>query len=462
MKNHIRLQFLGATGYVTGSRTLLETENTKVYIDCGLYQGPHYIEEKNYKTLETLPENIDAVILTHAHIDHSGLLSLLVKEGFKGEIFCTESSGELLQILLPDAARIQEEEYKFLSKKKLTEYDLEAPLFSEQDAFDALTLIKTVPFRKPFRYRDIEFEYYWAGHILGASYVRIRAGGNTFLFSGDIGPRYPIIHKKRENPPHSDYLIMESTYGNRLHEDDDYWEKMIDAVKLAVRRKGMLLIPSFAVGRTQLILYVLYALIKNKKIPKLPIYIDSPMATRATRVYLKYPEEMKESVINEQFFEFLESKDIFLIEDVNTSKRLNFFNGPGIILSASGMCNGGRILHHLYNRIWDRRNVILFVGYQAEGTLGRRIMEGAARVKIFGRELPIRAAIKTINAFSAHADREGLYEWVEKMEEPYPKKIFINHGEDEARSSLQKMLDRKFSSEIIIPRSEEVFYFPSF
>jgi metallo-beta-lactamase family protein len=455
----IRLQFLGATGFVTGSRTLIETNQSRIYVDSGLYQGPRYVEQKNYEPLESEPKSINAIFLTHAHIDHSGLLPLLVKKGFNGPIFCTPATKDLLEILLPDAAHLQEEEYKFLGKKKIEEYQLEGPLFGQEDAQNALNLVQTVPFDHKFKFQDITARFLWAGHILGASYVELEVQNKTFLFSGDIGPRSSIIHKPRSEPPSADYIIVESTYGGRLHEEEDFYKKTLDAISTIIKRKGVLLIPSFAVGRTQLILYVIYKLLREGKIPSLPIFIDSPMATRATRVYLNYPEEMRESVIDDKFFDFIKSSEIHLIEDVISSKHLNYFNGPAIIISASGMCNGGRIMHHLFNRIWDRRNMMLFVGYQAVGTLGRKIVTGSMRVKIFGRELPVRASLRTIDSFSAHTDQAGLLSWLSSaMATKKPENIFVIHGEDESRTQLKENIGFYDPDKIIIPKSEEVFY----
>ncbi|MDH5717208.1 MAG: MBL fold metallo-hydrolase [Spirochaetia bacterium] len=458
MKDKIRLQFLGAVGYVTGSRTLIETENTRVYVDAGLYQGPRYIEEKNFLPLETDASKIDAILLTHAHIDHSGFLPLLIKKGFQGAVYCTYSTAKLLEILLPDAGRLQEEEYKFYSKKKITQYNLDGPLFTEQDAIKALDFLKPVSFNKEFKFQDFKIKFFWAGHIVGASYIQIKINKKTILFSGDIGPVNTIFHKERENPPPADYVIIESTYGTRLHEKEDYTEKMQHAIKSVIKKKGMLIIPSFAVGRTQLVLYVLFKLIKEKKIQPIPIFLDSPMATRATKVYLENPNEIKNDVIKEGFLEFMKSDAVKMIEDVAESKRLNYYTGPGIIVSASGMCSGGRIMHHLFNRLWDRRNVLLFAGYQANGTLGRTLLEGALRVKIFNRELPVRCSIEKINSFSAHADQNGLISWVKSMGKKQPQKIFINHGEDESREELKKKLTELIYSDIEIPKSEYIYY----
>jgi len=456
----IRLQFLGATGYVTGSRTLIETNNVRVYVDAGLYQGPKYIEEKNYKPLETDPKTIDAIFLTHAHIDHSGLIPLLVKKGFKGKIFCTPATYDLLEILLPDAGRLQDEEYRFLSKKKISEYQISESLYTAEDAINSLKYFETVPFDTEFTFKGITATFHWVGHILGASSVRLTINNKSLLFSGDIGPKKTILHKNRNRPPGADFIIMESTYGDRKHdESDDYHKSMAEAVMLAIRRKGILLIPSFAVGRTQLILYVLYRLLQDDRIPQIPIYIDSPMATKATRVYLNYPEEIAQIVIKEKFFEFINSRQIHLIEDVVDSKRLNFFDGPGIIISASGMCSGGRVVHHIFNRIWDRRNIMLFVGYQAEGTLGRKLVRGSSRIKLFKRELPVRASIRSIEAFSAHADQTGLIEWLgDSCRIQTPAKVFINHGEEEARHGLKSAIRFIPEEKLVLPRSEEIFY----
>lgn len=455
---NFRLQFLGAAGYVTGSRALIETPKTKFYVDCGLYQGPAYVEEKNYSFLNDQNLDVDAVILTHAHIDHSGLLPLLVKKGFEGKIFCTPATLDLLSVILPDAGRLNQEEFKHLSKKKIAEYRLTGPIYTEADAIKTLDYVEVIGFNLKKSFQDIQFEYHWAGHILGAAHAEIEIDGQSILFSGDIGPRKNLLHKDRDKPPQCDFVVMESTYGAHNHEKDDPWQKMIKVVKKCLQRKGMLIVPAFAIGRSQLVLYILYRLMKEKQIPSIPVFIDSPMATKATRMYLQYPDEIKKEIIDQGFYDFIQNGGIELVESTTDSKKINDLNGPGVIISASGMCHGGRVLNHLHNRLWDRRNIILFVGYQAEGTLGRILIEGTSRVKVLGDEIPVRASITSINSFSAHADFDGLIDWASNFRGSDIKKLFINHGEDESRQNLKKELSFIDDKKIEMPKSESVYY----
>ena len=310
-------------------------------------------------------------------------------------------------------------------------------------------------------FQDIQFQYHWAGHILGAAHAEIEIDGQSILFSGDIGPRKNLLHKDRDKPPQCDFVVMESTYGAHKHEKDDPWQKMIKVVKKCLQRKGMLIVPAFAIGRSQLVLYILYRLMKEKQIPSIPVFIDSPMATKATRIYLQYPDEIKKEIIDQGFYDFIQNGGIELVESTTDSKKINDLNGPGVIISAGGMCHGGRVLNHLHNRLWDRRNIILFVGYQAEGTLGRILIEGTSRVKVLGDEIPVRASITSINSFSAHADFDDLIDWASSFKGSDIKKLFINHGEDESRQNLKKELStiynfwytrlNKFASSILCP-----------
>jgi len=506
LKNKIRLQFLGAAGYVTGSRTLLETphdkkgKNTKLFIDAGIYQGLKYIEKKNYDVLDENFDAIDAVVLTHGHIDHCGLLPLLIKNGFKGKIYCTHSTFEILKIVLPDSGKIQEEEYKFLSQKKKNKLSADGPLYTEADARKVFSYVKTISFNKKFKVNNIQLQFIWAGHILGAASVHVQYKNKTILFSGDIGPQNPIFHKLRDKPLFAEHIILESTYGDKnfikdksKNKQENYETIIQKSIKEIIQKRGMLIIPSFAVGRAQLILYELYRLMNEEKIPLLPVYLDSPMSLKATTAYSMFPDELNNDVNDSGFFNMIQNalskighknkakellggwfsssnnhivfNNFHFIDKFIDSIQLNKQQGPGIIISAGGMCQGGRILHHLFNRIYDRRNVILFIGYQAEGTLGRNIVMGSQRIKIFGKELPVRAELKSIHSFTAHSDQNGLITWIKKIPQKNTsqiKTIFIQHGENSAREILKDVLIKKLYNskniEIEIPKNKDIYY----
>ena len=458
MDNHIRLQFLGATGYVTGSRTLIESPQARIYIDTGLYQGPKYISDKNFVQPETEPEKIDAVFLTHGHIDHCGLLPLLYKKGFKGPVFCTVGTAELLKITLPDAGRIQEDDFKQFSEKKKQEYNLHEPLYTEKHAIETLELIHPVADSEELEFRDIKARWYWSGHIIGAGHLRFSIMDKSFLFSGDIGPDHNLFHKEKEKPLESDYVIMESTYGDRVKENQDYEKIIENCVTKVIKQRGMLILPCFAIGRAQLVLFELFRLQESGRIPHLPIYVDSPMVLKTIDLYLAFPEVMKKEVIDSGYLQFLKSERITRVKGSEDSKALNSVRGPGIIVTASGMCVGGRILHHLTTRIWDTRNIILFTGYQAEGSLGRLIQSGQSRVRIFKKEYPVRAQIESIKVFSAHADQTALVNWGQTVNHSKLKKLFLNHGQDESRQVLKEILSGFVKTEIELPKSESVFY----
>lgn len=467
-KNSVRVQFLGAAGFVTGSRTLLEYNGFRVYVDCGLYQGPRYVEERNYLPLESPPESIDAIILTHAHIDHSGLIPRLVREGFAGAIYCTKPTAKLLEIILPDAGNIQEEEFYKLSKKEIKKLGLEAPLFTKENGVAALEFVQAVAYNRNFKVGPFSFRFTWAGHILGAAHLNTWIGPvkptkkltQTFsmVFSGDIGPESSFFHKPLTKPKIAENVVIESTYGNRVREPEDFEKKFRDAVRYVIDRKGVLLIPAFAVGRAQTTLYVLYRLMKQKKIPQLKIALDSPMAVKATQAYARYKNELTDEVSRSGFFEFLKSKQIQLVKSAEESRALVESPGPMIVVSASGMCTGGRIVHHLQQRLGDTRNYVLFTGYAGEGTLAHQIMTGATHVNIFGVEVPVRATVAQIQSFSAHADLNGLTDWMRHFKGQGVKRIYINHGEDASRENLAKSLDFMKGAEIELPRYQSTYY----
>ncbi len=459
-KGSVRVQFLGAAGFVTGSRTLLEYDGYRVYVDCGLYQGPKYVEQRNYLPLESEPDTIDAIVLTHAHIDHSGLIPRLVREGFQGKIFCTKPTAKLLEIILPDAGNIQEEEFRRLSKNEIKNLGVEAPLFTKDDGISALDFVSTVAYNRNFKVGPFTFRYTWAGHILGAAHLNVTRKNFSMVFSGDIGPESTFFHKPLKQPQGAKYIVTESTYGDRVRTEEDYEKKFSDAVRYIVERKGILLMPAFAVGRAQITLYVLYQLMQQKKIPPLRIALDSPMAVKATKTYSKFKNELTAEVTSSGFFEFLRSKNVMLIKNAEESRALVEAQGPMIVVSASGMCTGGRVVHHLEHRLGDTRNAVLFTGYAGEGTLAHQILSGANRVNIFGKEVPVRAMVAQLQSFSAHADLNGLIDWMKQFKSDGVEKIYINHGEDASRENLAKNLSFMKGAQIELPRYQSTYYLP--
>ncbi|MCX7633159.1 MAG: MBL fold metallo-hydrolase [Turneriella sp.] len=456
----MRLQFLGAAGYVTGSRTLIEYGDFRAYVDCGLYQGPRYITERNYLPLETDPRSIAAIFLTHAHIDHSGLIPRLYREGFRGRIYCTPPTASLLEIVLPDAAAIQEEEFAQLSRKERQRLGIEHPLFSESDARKCLTLVQPVPYNRNFRVGPFHLRYTWAGHILGAGHLNIWRKGFSVVFSGDIGPENAFFHKPLKRPQPAEHVVIEATYGDRVRSSEDYEKKLCAAVRYICERRGVLLMPAFAIGRAQTALYVLFRLMQDKKIPALPVILDSPMAVRATETYRRFRNELTREVVRSGFFRFLRSRQVRLIASAEESRQLSNLAGPCIIVSASGMCTGGRVLHHLLQRLGDTRNYVLFTGYAAEGTLAHAILSGVGRVKILGQDVPVRAMVAQIQSFSAHADQRGLVAWLRQLEPEKIRRVYINHGEDAARAELARELSFLPHATIELPRYESTYYLP--
>ncbi len=460
MRDAVRVQFLGAAGFVTGSRTLLEYQGYRIYVDCGLYQGPKYVEARNYLPLESQPETIDAIVLTHAHIDHSGLIPRLVREGFRGKIYCTKPTAKLLEIILPDAGNIQEEEFRQLSRKEIKKLGLDAPLFTKEDGEKALDFLVTVGYNRNFRVGPFRFCYTWAGHILGAAHLNVWRKGFSMVFSGDIGPESTFFHKPLKRPPMAQNVVIESTYGDRLRVEEDYQKKIADAVRYVTERRGILLMPAFAIGRAQITLYVLYRLMMDKKIPMMRIALDSPMAVKATQAYSRFQSELIAEVRESGFFEFLKSRNMILVKNADESRALVEAPGPMIVVSASGMCTGGRVVHHLEHRLGDSRNFVLFTGYAGEGTLAHQIMTGANRVNIYGKEVPVRAMVAQIQSFSAHADLGGLLDWMRPFKGEGVERIYINHGEDASRENLAKNLNFMDGAHIELPRYQSTYYLP--
>ncbi len=453
----MRLTFHGAAGgQVTGSMHLLEAAGARVLLDAGLFQGRRAETRKLNAELPFDARLIDAVVVSHAHIDHTGRLPLLVKEGYHNPIIATPATRDLSAVMLPDSAHIQESDFEYLKRHDRVGPEAE-PLYNMADAIAVQDLIEAVPYNRPHHLRKhLVTTFMDAGHILGSASVDIRiteGDGHRLVFSGDIGRNgLPIIRDPVPPSGAIDTLIIESTYGNRDHESvAGAEERLGEIVRRAAGRGGKVLIPSFAVGRTQELVYALHALWLTGKIPGIPIYIDSPLAVNATEVFRLHPEifDQREQLVerSKSLFDFQLVK---YVRDVGESKALNTLNGPAVIIAASGMVEAGRILHHLKNGIGSHKNIVLFVGFQGEHTLGRRIQEGAREVKIFGDMYPVAAEIETIGGYSAHADRNELRQWVRKIGGPV-KRAFVVHGETPAREAMAKILKEEGVADVVLP-----------
>lgn len=453
----VNLSFFGATGTVTGSRFLLETGNKKYLIDCGLFQGLKKLRIRNWDPFPILPLEIDAAILTHAHIDHTGYLPRLVKNGFYGSVYSTIATSDLCSVMLPDSAHLQEEDAKYANKMKFTKHSPALPLYTVNDAKDTLSLFTPIPYGKTISLSsDIELTFKDAGHILGSAFIDLRIEVNgeerRVLFSGDLGrPAQPILRD-----PHTvfstDYLVIESTYGDRLHGDKDIKSELATVINESVKRGGVLIIPSFAVGRTQELLFTIRELEEENTIPKIPVFVDSPMAINATKIFEKNKKDhdLESKVIALSGRDILKTVKLQFTRTREQSMALNNITSKAIIISASGMVTGGRILHHLFHRLPSPKNTVLFIGYQAEGTRGRTILNGAESVKIHGRYVPINAKVEKISGFSAHADYNEALAWLSNFNSS-PRKVFIVHGEPDQSRALADRIRSKFGWSVEIP-----------
>lgn len=458
-----KLSFLGAAGTVTGSRFLLETRGKKILIDCGLFQGPKELRQRNWDPFPVDPAGVDYVIFTHAHIDHIGYFPRLCKDGFRGKAICTNPTADLAKILLLDSGHLQEEDAEWANKKKTSKHEPALPLFTVEDAE------KSLAFFEPHYYGEqiglgngITIKFKDAGHILGSSMIDLRLSDEDtrrkIVFCGDLGRPARAILRDPAQVYDVEYLVLESTYGDRLHEDNNSYESFIRVYNESIERGGVLVIPSFAVGRTQTLLYIIRELEEKKLIPSIPVYIDSPMALDATHVYERHIKSQDLSVrvmaINGK--NVFKTGQLYLCDSRKKSKALNEIENRAVIISASGMVTGGRILHHLAQRLPNPKNTVLFVGYQAEGTRGRTIVEGHDEVKIYGDMVPIRAHVENISGFSCHADYNETLAWLLGFNRP-PKKTFIVHGEKAASESLADKIRDRFGWHCEIPKLEESF-----
>jgi metallo-beta-lactamase family protein len=455
------LSFWGGVGTVTGSKYLIESEGTRVLVDCGLFQGFKELRERNWQEPPFEPQSLDAVLITHAHIDHTGYLPRLVAKGFRGPVYCSRGTADLLKVLLPDAARLQEEDASYRNRHNLTKHKPALPLYTEEDARGALDLIRPVENTgTPMEVAPgISAGFRIAGHILGSSLVLVEVAGagsdgkgRRILFSGDLGHYDQPIIRDPVAPPACDYLLVESTYGDRLHDPEDPKDALSRIVNETNERGGVVLIPAFAVGRTQELLYLIRELEDEKRIPVLPVRVDSPMAAAATRAYINRREEHDEeyaSILARREHP-LRTHSMITAASRDESKRLNKEEGTRIIISASGMMTGGRVLHHARRFLPDTRATIIFVGYQAAGTTGRRILNGEREVKIMGEFVPVRCRVESVGGFSAHADWKEVLRWLEGMPAP-PRRTFLTHGEPEAAAAMAGHIKERFGWAVEVP-----------
>ena len=456
----MKLTFLGAAHTVTGSCYLLESEERKVLVDCGMFQGGRRIRELNYKEFCFNPAELDCVILTHAHIDHCGLVPKLYKEGFKGAVYATKVTCELAHIMLPDSAHIQEHDSEVLNRKIQRSGDtLIQPLYAMEDAEASLKHFVPKSYNELFRVENnIEVRFRDAGHIIGSAIVEMYVEENgkktKLVFSGDLGqPDQPII-KDPTIIEGADYLLLESTYGDRLHQFYDKEAALLEAVQDTMERGGNLIIPAFAVGRTQTLLYYFYKLWKEGRMEDVPIILDSPMAIAATRVFMENMQEFDETTVEllaKHGGGLPQMPHLRICETAEESRALNSQASSTVIISASGMADAGRILHHLKHNLWRPESTILFVGYQAEGSLGRRLIDGVKRVKVMGEEIAVKANIQMLEGFSAHADMNQILDWLAPIQEPNPARVFVVHGEPSASESLAEQIEKRFKLKTYIP-----------
>lgn len=438
------LQFLGAAGTVTGSKYLIRFKETQILLDAGLFQGLKELRLRNWAPVPFDPSSLDAVVLSHAHIDHSGYLPVLAREGFRGKILCTSGTKDLLDILLLDAAHLQEEEAEAANRHGYTKHHPALPLYTIEDAQKALGLVRSFAYDQIVPVTaDITAKFRPAGHILGSATVELNIGPTRLVFSGDLGRWDQLILRDPAYVPEADTLIVESTYGNRLHAGD-VMEQVKRVIHEAVARGGALIIPAFAVGRVQQLIWIIHKLEEQGAIPSLPVYVDTPMGTKVDEVYCHHLEDFNDRMKNEIAREgcVFSSKQYYLSRTKENSKQLNDLKGPVIIISSSGMATGGRVLHHLEQRLPDPRTTVLLVGYQAAGTRGRALKEGAASVRIHGKDIPVKAKIEEISGLSAHGDQEDILRWLSGFKRP-PRQTYIVHGEPDSAQNLASSINAK-------------------
>ncbi len=447
------LTFLGAARTVTGSKYLLERGSERLLVDAGLFQGLRALRERNWQPLPVESPTIDAVVLTHAHLDHSGYLPRLVAGGFRGRIFCTPGTADLCRVILPDAARLAEEDARHANRQGYTRHHPALPLFTEADAFRALSQLQPVGYHRRMPVAsDVEIEFIPAGHLLGSAFVSLTTGGLHVLFGGDLGRYSRPIMPDPEAVRAAGVLLLESTYGNRVHDPDDGGARLAAIVNSTADRGGKLIVPAFAVGRVGEVVYWLKQLEDAKRIPSLPVFIDSPMAKEALRFYEAHADELDPDMraARGDTSRFA-TRRFTLVASPQQSQELVRSKISSIVISSAGMATGGRVLHHLEAALPDARHTVLFVGYQAEGTRGRQLVDGAKEVKIHGRQIPVAARIERIDSMSAHADSHEILRWLDGLEQP-PLVTYLVHGEPEPMTALQRAIQNRFGWRVEMPQ----------
>ena len=458
----MKLKFLGGARTVTGSCFYMECNNLKFLVECGMYQGED-AEKINKAAFDFNPEEIDYVFVTHAHLDHSGMLPRIVKEGFKGRIITTSATKDLLEIMLYDSAHIQESDTEWLTRKALRAGNPPViPLYTTEDVRNVMPLIDIKKYGEIFHIGNgIKYRFLDAGHILGSGTLELwfqdSPKEKKIVFSGDIGKKGNPIVKDPLNPVEADFIVMESTYGNRLHKPlKESIDELVDAVKTTIKRGGNVYIPSFAVGRAQDLLYILNNLVREKRLYNINVYLDSPLAQEATKIYLSHPECFDEDA--KKLFTTKDHNDsikLHFVQSAQESMALNKIKSGIIVIAGSGMCDGGRIRHHLKHNLWRSECSVIFVGFQGKGTLGRKIVDGAKTVHILGEEIAVKASIYTINGFSAHADQAELIEWISFFKDS--PEVFIVHGEEEVSMVFSSLVNERFGLKTYVPEKGEMF-----
>jgi metallo-beta-lactamase family protein len=456
-----RLTFHGAAETVTGSRYLLEAADGRVLVDCGLFQGLKELRLRNWNALPFNPAKVDAVVLTHAHIDHIGYLPKFVKSGFRGPIYATPATVKLAEVLLMDSARNQESDAQYFNRKGASKHAPALPLYDETDVPPTLRLMRPTPRGRWFNPAgSIWCQYHDAGHLLGSTLIQVevREGPKPLriTFSGDVGRYAAPLYHDPQPPPACDYLICESTYGDRDHGPEQVLDQLADVVNESLRRGGVMLTASFAVGRAQQLIYLLGVLLERNRIPELPIYLDSPMASSATAIFLEHADEhdLSESRLTGRDH-ILEARNVHLARSAEESKRINDIDGGAVIIASSGMMTGGRILHHLKRRLPDPKSTVVLGGYQAAGTRGRDLKEGRRTIRIYGRDVQVRAHVAEISAISGHAGRSELLRWLQPLEPP--RRTFITHGELSGANALARTLRETRGWDVVVPKMEQGF-----